>query len=54
MKKGIQPLAESVLIPSGLTAAVSATDARMHKKTRLGNNKANNMKLKNDRHYENS
>ena len=28
----IKPLAKSVLIPLGLTAAVSAADARIHKK----------------------
>ena len=33
MKKEIQPLATSVLIPLGLTAAPSAADAGMHKKS---------------------
>ena len=32
MKTLIQPLAKSVLIPLGLTAAASAADAGMHKK----------------------
>ena len=32
MKSVIQPLAKSVLIPLGLTAAASAADARIHKK----------------------
>ena len=32
MKNVIKPLAKSVLIPSGLTAAASAADAGMHKK----------------------
>ena len=32
MKKAIQPLAGSVLIPSGLTATVSAADGGIHKK----------------------
>ena len=32
MKSVIQPLAKSVLIPLGLTAASSAADAGMHKK----------------------
>ena len=32
MKRVTQPLAKSVLIPLGLTAAVSATDAGIHKK----------------------
>ena len=33
MKNAIQPLAKSVLIPVGLTAAASAEDARIHKKS---------------------
>ena len=33
MKNLIQPLAKSVLIPLGLTAAVPAADAGIHKKT---------------------
>ena len=32
MKNVIKPLAKSVLIPLGLTAAVSAADAGIHKK----------------------
>ena len=32
MENVIKPLAKSVLIPLGLTAAVSATDAAIHKK----------------------
>ena len=32
IKNVIKPLAESVLIPLGLTAAVSAADAGIHKK----------------------
>ena len=32
MKSAIQPLAKNVLIPLGLTAAVSAADAGIHKK----------------------
>ena len=32
MKSVIQPLAKSILIPLGLTAAVSAADAGIHKK----------------------
>ena len=32
MKNVIQPLAKSVLIPLGLTAAASATDTGIHKK----------------------
>ena len=33
MKSVIKPLAKSVLIPLGLTAAASAADARIHKKS---------------------
>ena len=32
MKSAIQPLAKTVLIPLGLTAAASAADTRIHKK----------------------
>ena len=32
IKNVIKPLAKSVLIPLGLTAAASAADARIHKK----------------------
>ena len=32
IKNGIKPLAKSVLIPLGLTAAASAADAGIHKK----------------------
>ena len=32
MKNVVQPLAKSVLIPLGLTAAASAADAGIHKK----------------------
>ena len=32
MKNVLKPLAESVLIPLGLTAAVAATDTAIHKK----------------------
>ena len=41
MKSVIKPLAKSVLIPLGLTAAASASDAGIHKKI-LGSGKANN------------
>ena len=33
MKNLVKPLAKSVLIPLGLTAAASATDAVIHKKS---------------------
>ena len=33
MKNVLKPLTKRVLIPLGLTAAVSATDAAIHKKT---------------------
>ena len=32
MKNVVKPLAKNVLLPSGLTAAASATDAGIHKK----------------------
>ena len=32
MKNGLKPLAKGVLIPLGLTATVSATDAAIHQK----------------------
>ena len=41
MKSVIKPLAKSVLIPLGLTAAASGADAGIHKKI-LGSGKANN------------
>ena len=41
----MEPLAKSVLIPLGLTAAASVADAGIHKKNlRLGNNNTNNIK----------
>ena len=45
IKNVIKPLAKSVLIPIGFTAAASATDAGKHKKGfRIWNNNANNIK----------
>ena len=41
MKSVIKPLAKSVLVPLGLTAAVSAANAGMHKKI-LGSGHNNN------------
>ena len=32
MKNVLKPLAKSILVPLGLTAAISATDAAIHKK----------------------
>ena len=51
MKNVIKPLANSVLIPLGLTSAASEADAGIHKKN-LGiwNNKTNNMKWWNGRY----
>ena len=40
----IQPLAKSVLIPSGLTAATSTADAGLQKSTWFWNNNLNNLK----------
>ena len=44
MKNVIKPLAKTVLIPLGLTAAASAADAGIHKSLRLGKNNTNNIK----------
>ena len=44
MKSVIKPLAKSVLIPLGLTAAASAADAGIHKKI-LGSGRTNNTTL---------
>ena len=44
MKSVIKPLAKSVLIPLGLTAAASAADAGIHKKI-LGSGHNNNTTL---------
>ena len=44
MKSVIKPLAKSVLIPLGLTAAASAADAGIHKKI-LGSGHNNNRTL---------
>ena len=44
MKNAIKPLAKSVLIPLGLTAAASAADAGIHKKI-LGSGHNNNTTL---------
>ena len=44
-KNVIKPLAKSVLIPLGLTAAASAADAGIHKKNlRIWNNNTSNNK----------
>ena len=47
MKSEIQPLAKSVLIPLGLTAAASAADAGMHKRL-LGSGHNTTLKISND------
>ena len=45
MKSEIKPLAKSILIPLGLTAAVSAADAGIHNKNlRVRNSNTNNIK----------
>ena len=54
MKSVIQPLAKSVLIPLGLTAAASVADAGIHKKNlRIMSNNTNNIKWRNGKSYEN-
>ena len=47
MKNVIKPLAKSVLIPLGLTAAASAADAEMHKKM-LGSGRPSSSALYNN------
>ena len=44
IKNVVKPLAKSVLIPLGLTAAASAADARIHKKILGSGNNTNNIK----------
>ena len=47
IKKAIKPLAESVLVPLGLTAAASAADAGIHKKI-LGSGNTTTLIISND------
>ena len=47
IKNVIKPLAKSVLIPLGLTAAVLAADAGIHKKI-LGSGNTKTLKISND------
>ena len=47
IKKVIKPLAKSFLIPLGLTAAASAADAEIHKKT-LGSGNTTTLTISND------
>ena len=47
MKSAIKPLAKSVLVPLGLTAAASATDAGIHKRI-LGPGHNRNLIISND------
>ena len=55
LKNVVKPLAKSLLITLGLTAAASAADAGKHKKNlRLWNSNTNNIKWWNGRHNENS
>ena len=52
MKYEIKPLAMSVLIQLGLTAAASAADAIIYKKNRrIWSSNANNIKSSNGRYY---
>ena len=46
MKKVIKPLAKSLLIPLGLTAATLTADEGIHKKYRFGNHDIDNFKQK--------
>ena len=52
MKNVLKPLAKSVLIPLGLTAAASATDAAIHKK--MFGSSVITLKILNKNSYENS
>ena len=52
MKNVIKPLAKSVLIPLGLTAAASAADKRIHKKV-LGSGHNTTLIISNERHFKN-
>ena len=55
MKNVIKQLAKIILIPLWWTAAKSAPDSGIHKKTfRFRKNCTNNIKLWNGRHYKNS
>ena len=47
MKSVVQPLAKSVLVPLGLTAAASAADAGIHKKI-LGSGHSTTLIVSND------
>ena len=48
MKNLIKPLAKSVLIPLGLTTTLSAADAAMHKKKKLGSGNTTTLIISND------
>ena len=54
MKNVLTPLAESILIPLGLMAALSAIDAAIQKKISDRNDCTDNLKQRNGRYYENS
>ena len=55
MKTLLRPLAKFVLIPLGLTAAASATDAGIHKNfLGSGNVSINNFKNRNGIYHENN
>ena len=42
------PLAKNILVPLGITAAASATDAGIQKNTQFWNNNFNNFKQRNE------
>ena len=54
MKNVLQPLAKSVLMPLGLNSNVSSRHMNSLKNLRLGNKNTNNIKLRNERFYENT
>ena len=54
MKNVLTPLAKSVLVSLGLTAAASAIDAATQKKFYVRDDYTDNLKRRNERHHENS
>ena len=54
MKNVLQPLAKSVLMPLGLNGNISSRHMNSLKNLRLGNKNTNNIKLRNERYYENT
>ena len=53
IKNVLTLLPKRILMPLGLTAAVSATDAAIQQKSWIRNDCINNVKPRNRRHHEN-